>query len=228
MIKKIKSIFDRAFKKQEVEVGHSIAGYPEGWPKTSAEFEVFWNNKEAKEFYFDPKRLAFYQEIISLLPSKLGQILDIGCGNGFLLNEITGNARFIMKNITGIDFAESSLVEARKLLPKGKFIKADAILLPFSDKAFNTILIIETLEHLEKWKQALKEAWRVLAPGGRLIITIPDGQIDHWRGHTNFWDRQKFRKNLSFLVNPNVILRTDEGRTLFAILIKPKKQKVKH
>jgi SAM-dependent methyltransferase len=70
-------------------------------------------------------------------------------------------------------------------------VQADAHCLPFSDGAFNTVLCTEVLEHLHTPSLALKEMRRVLAPGGKLILTTPfaypihDAPGDYYR-YTRF------------------------------------------
>lgn len=46
--------------------------------------------------------------------------------------------------------------------------------LPLPDAAIDTLLMVHSLEHAENPHEMLKEAWRVLAPGGRLIIVVPN------------------------------------------------------
>jgi ubiquinone/menaquinone biosynthesis C-methylase UbiE len=51
--------------------------------------------------------------------------------------------------------------------------KADACDLPFSDKTFRSVFMIHSLEHIEDYKKALREAWRVLKDNGVIGIVVP-------------------------------------------------------
>lgn len=223
MLNKLKQIllafWHRIFP--ESETHHSIAGHVEGWPKTNTDYEEFWASKEAMDFYFEPSRLKFYDEILENIDTpQQGKILDIGCGNGFFLKKIADkNPQFSQANFFGVDYAESGLQVGRELLPQATLQKADAAQLPFPAANFSLVIMMETFEHLENWQGALIEAWRVLAKAGTLVITIPDGALDKWVGHTNFWTEAEFKQILQTYGTPK-ILRLDAGRTLLGIITK--------
>lgn len=53
------------------------------------------------------------------------------------------------------------------------FVRADAFGLPFGDDAFDVVVCAEVLEHLPNYERAIDELVRVLAPGGRLAVSVP-------------------------------------------------------
>ena len=107
------------------------------------------------------------------------EILDIGCGNGRLLN-LVGDKNI---NYTGID-SSKELIEIAKKNHNGRktFLHANALSLPFQDKTFDTVFSIAVLHHVPS-KQFrtcfVSEACRVLKPKGILILTI--WNIWQWR-----------------------------------------------
>ncbi len=118
------------------------------------------------------------------------RILDLGCGNGRLLD------LFRDKNVeyTGIDNSEELIQIAKERSkiqnPKSKiqFLVADALNLPFEDNYFDKVFSVAVLHHIpskEYRLQFLKEARRVLRPGGFLILSV-------W----NLWRRPKTLKLL--------------------------------
>jgi len=123
---------------------------------------------------FDATRKVFWQELYFLgdYINKNDKVLDIGCGNGRFL-EVVGE-----KNIdyTGID-SSKSLIDAAKKMYGGviNFIAGDALLLPFKDERFDTIVSFGVLHHIPSKKlrmQFLDEANRVLKKDGLLILTV--------------------------------------------------------
>jgi ubiquinone/menaquinone biosynthesis C-methylase UbiE len=89
-----------------------------------------------------------------------GKILEVGCGTG-------GNIRYFKKKgirIQGVDISGDV----------GATIVADAEKLPFENNYFDQVLILDVLEHVTDDKKALKEALRVVKPGGLVIITVPN------------------------------------------------------
>ena len=104
---------------------------------------------------------------------KKGHVLEIGCGRGFyehFLPSIYPNLK-----VTALDQNDSYLRVAQRTTfsQKVTFLQADALHLPFKKNSFNGAFATEVLEHLDD-KQALKELFRVVKPGGIVIVTVPN------------------------------------------------------
>lgn len=96
------------------------------------------------------------------------RVLDLGTGPGLVAAAAAARgARAI-----GIDFSEPMLAEARRLHPDIPFQQADAETLPFEDASFDAVLGNFVLHHTGRPIRVLKEAARVLAPGGRAAFTV--------------------------------------------------------
>lgn len=93
------------------------------------------------------------------------KVLDIGCG--------TGEFSVFFQNAvyTGIDVEKKYIDYAQKNY-KGKFLTTNAAILPFSANAFDKILIIGVLHHMndEQGRSVLAEARRVLNSNGRMLV----------------------------------------------------------
>lgn len=103
-----------------------------------------------------------------------GWLLDIGCGPG--RHTITA-ARLGWKRVVGADRAAADLTTARRKLLDEDLAAAltatDIRRLPFRDGAFKSVVCAEVLEHIPDHHQAVKELVRVLAPGGRMAVSVP-------------------------------------------------------
>ncbi|MBU4332457.1 methyltransferase domain-containing protein [Patescibacteria group bacterium] len=103
-----------------------------------------------------------------------GKVLDIGCG--------TGEFASLFSNFDyyGIDIF-SNYVEYARRKNKGKFFVMDATKLKFGDEIFDEILIMAVLHHLDDPDviAVLREAKRVLRPGGKLLI-MEDARIKEY------------------------------------------------
>lgn len=81
----------------------------------------------------------------------------------------------------GLDRELRALRYAEKKHDVGDFkaICGDVTCLPLASESFDAVLALEILEHLPEPLQALLELRRVLKPGGRLVITTPNGEFIH-------------------------------------------------
>jgi SAM-dependent methyltransferase len=93
-----------------------------------------------------------------------GRGLDVGCADG-------GVARGLPRLVSyvGLDYPTT----AGGLYGTRPQVFGDAAALPFADASFDTVMLLDVLEHVAEPEAALREAARVLAPGGRLLLTIP-------------------------------------------------------
>lgn len=102
------------------------------------------------------------------------RILDLGCGRGFYLKAI--NQLNPELKLTGLDINPEYLNAAKETIdsPRIKFIKGDATNLPFENNSFDQIIASEILEHIKEDERVIEEVYRVLKPGGKVIITVPN------------------------------------------------------
>lgn len=109
-----------------------------------------------------------------LYPSRDGHLLEIGCGRGFYeeyLSQI-----YPKLNITAIDQKNEYLSVARKKTRSTRvdFQKGNALNLAYKHNSFSAGLATEVLEHLPNDLLALQELYRVIKPGGRVILSVPN------------------------------------------------------
>lgn len=103
------------------------------------------------------------------------KVLDIGCWSGQFELLLKG----IKTNITGLDPNKEAIAYAKKHIPYGNFFVGLADSLPFKNNSFNTVLLFDVIEHVPKNTEAIvfKEIYRVLSPGGTLILSTPNNHL---------------------------------------------------
>lgn len=104
---------------------------------------------------------------------SLGDLVDIGCGQGRILKLLATRAR----RAVGVDidsdarrFARAELLLAG--LPNCSLRQGDMYSLPFAEQEFDTAILDDVLSDGERATAAIAEAVRILRPGGRLLILL--------------------------------------------------------
>ena len=137
-----------------------------------------------------------------LLALDYGRTLDVGCGQGYFTTLLALKGI----DVTAVDNTESRLEAARDLARINgahvTFIHADARSLPFDD--FDTVVCLETLEHITDWQAALGECARIAR--SNLYITVPaKGAMTRNKGHVNDFDPEEIAERLDgFTVTTDV------------------------
>ncbi|MDO8638382.1 MAG: methyltransferase domain-containing protein [Candidatus Daviesbacteria bacterium] len=106
-------------------------------------------------------------------PQSNEKIIDLGCGTGYylyLFNNLPVNLK-----LTGFDFDKKALDEAKTMLSDEKidFVLGDMHKISFKNNSFDKAVSSEALEHLKDDTQALREVFRILKPGGTLVVSVP-------------------------------------------------------
>lgn len=104
----------------------------------------------------------------------VGTVLDIGCADGNIRKSLTRISEY-----HGLDYPST----AKGLYGTRPEIFGDARRLPFQDRSFDTVMLLDVLEHVPDPDLALNEASRVLRLGGRLLLTIPFAYPLHDQPH---------------------------------------------
>ena len=150
--------------------------------------------------YWDYRDRVAFQYVIG------NDILDAGCGEGITLEKLV--KLFPKANVVGIDTEPENLrICRRHQLPAQE---GSLYALPFDDASFDTILFLEVIEHLDTPEKALSEIFRVLRPGGRIIVIFPNDsafmlarlamgmfrEAFYNPGHVRQWTPRQIRRSL--------------------------------
>ena len=122
-----------------------------------------------------------------LRPFRGGRYLDVGTGTGALVFEMLKQSGNVL--IDGVDAVEQMLEIARvKAERRGvgdavNFFVADALELPMESNIYDGVICGFSFRNLERRQRALEEMYRVLKPGGMLVVleaTCPEKAWVHW------------------------------------------------
>ena len=106
-------------------------------------------------------------------PRADDRILDVACGTGIVTREI-GRVAGPAARVTGLDLNPGMLASARSRDPENtmSWVEGSAQALPFSDAAFTLVICQQGLQYFPDRAVALREMRRVLAPGGRAVLSV--------------------------------------------------------
>lgn len=114
------------------------------------------------------------RRIAAGLPLRDGQrILDVACGTGVLARAIAARSG-AGPSITGLDINPDMLAVAARLAPRIEWCHGDVAALPFDDRSFDAVACQFGLMLFDDPVAALEEMWRVLSPGGSLVVAVFD------------------------------------------------------
>lgn len=148
-----------------------------------------------------------YRDRVALSYLTGESIIDVGCGEGITLGKVVHLSPG--KQVVGID-SEPENIEI--CTQHGLPVRYGTVFdLPFSDNSVDCALFFEVIEHLDEPERALSELFRVLKPGGRLILIFPNDRMFmtarlltgmvkeafYDAGHVRQWTPSDIRKALS-------------------------------
>ncbi|WP_019549333.1 class I SAM-dependent methyltransferase [Streptomyces sulphureus] len=124
--------------------------------------QTYWNHNA-----------AYHPELCAIAAEQGGRVLDIGCGDGLLMERLSPHVR----EVVGVDADPCALEVARERLsevPNCQVVQGDFLEATESGDApwqpgFDTVLCVASLHHMPL-RPALRRAAGLLAPGGRLCV----------------------------------------------------------
>jgi SAM-dependent methyltransferase len=101
-----------------------------------------------------------------------GHWLDFGCASGGYDEELMARG---LERVTGVDVEQARIDDARRRdLPNAHYTAFDGRTLPFADSTFDGTFMNEVFEHVADETKVLSEVFRVLKPGGTLVLISPN------------------------------------------------------
>lgn len=120
--------------------------------------------------YLETQRLKKIIRFAKLKPND--QVLDLGCGEGYLISLLPNNV-----SVIGVDISEHALNRAKEILKDKKNVElrfGNACQTNLPNNYFDKIICSEVIEHVPEPRKIIKEAHRLVKDSGLVIVSVPD------------------------------------------------------
>jgi ubiquinone/menaquinone biosynthesis C-methylase UbiE len=117
-------------------------------------------------------------KLVEHLPQRSGRILDVACGNGATTSYLA--QRWKSASVFGLNISPAQIGRCRDTAPDCHFSVMDAATLSFNSESFSNVICVEGAFHFNTREMFLREAFRILTSGGRLVLT---DMLLHADGH---------------------------------------------
>lgn len=155
---------------QTGQEGHAF-NYQEHYEQDAIAFDYFaeWHPVHKEE----NRRL--HQQILKMVPHDAAVVLDVGCGGAWLAKALIPKG----KTVLSMDISTTNPMRAVQEVPAPRHfgLVADVYSLPVRDNSVDCIVASEIIEHVEDPGRFIACLYRVLKPGGTLIVTTPYNEI---------------------------------------------------
>jgi len=161
----------------DCDVVYPVAsGIPDCYPRASPytprytnirdQYEGFGEEGERSESWHNLRRRRLTVDLVD--PADC--VLEIGCAEGWMTEALVERVPTVVSG----DIALNYLQRARENVPSAGYVLLDAHHLPFCDASFTCVVMTEVLEHVYAPYGVLEEIFRVLKPGGHLVLSVPN------------------------------------------------------
>lgn len=128
------------------------------WARTP-DFDAYW--KYAPAFF-------------ELVPPARGLTLEVGCGEGRVTRDLARKGH----RVVGVDGSPALAKQAHQADTANEYLACDSAALPFRDESFDLVVFYNSLMDVDDMETSVREAARVLRPGGRLCACVTHPMMD--------------------------------------------------
>lgn len=164
---------------------------------TGEAYNLLYGSDECLKLYLCDDRISFYRMVAKkVVQSKPSSLIDVGCGSGHFLKEVSNMHKCML---AGAELTKNGTDLARKIIPDANIRQCSVnnVTDVFEKHRFDLVCCLQVLEHLEDPGAAIVELSKLKSIHGKLIVTVPDGRMDTWEGHINFWSETSLKHFLS-------------------------------
>jgi SAM-dependent methyltransferase len=159
-------------------------------------------------------------------------ILEVGCSSGYLLRDL--RAAYPQALLIGADYVRRPLEAIAYRMPDLPLLQFDLVQCPLPSDSVDAVVLLNVLEHIHDHEAALCQLYRILKPGGVVVLEVPAGPhlydvydqvLTHWRRYTlaglgqlsqRTGFRNRYASHLGFFLYPAFAWAKRAGRRLLS------------
>lgn len=201
-MKTVKVFLKAAIKKLVNKTGYKILK-KERWDEkydsythnTPEHMDRLFNDEYFLKKYKSEHRTNLYKYIVKEVAQHVGSnidgtsLADVGCGPGYFISFLSNYEASLL--VTGYEYSQVAADIAKKNNPAANIIVHD-IHKPLNEK-FDVLICSQTLEHVYDPELCLRNIIKACKRDGLIVLTVPDGRRDSYKGHINFWSPESWR-----------------------------------
>ena len=149
----------------------SYEGGASGWTN-----ELTWFHEEtagSHHFIDRASRQHALEQLCKHVRGTSPVILEVGCSSGFMLRLV--RERFPHALVMGSDVVGEPLAQLAADLPDMPLLQFDLVKCPLPENSLDAVLLLNVLEHIQDDAAAMQQIYRILKPGGIVLIEVPAG-----------------------------------------------------
>ena len=149
----------------------SYGAAPSGW---TDELTQLHEDIGGSDHFIDvASRVHAVDEVVRCAKPRSSKVLEVGCSSGFLLRELL--RRLPGNTIVGSDYTQGTLRALAPQVPGVPLLQFDLAACPLPDAVVDIAVLLNVLEHIEDHAAAVSHLFRIVRPGGAVIIEVPAG-----------------------------------------------------
>lgn len=166
----------------------AYGGQSEGW---SNDLAMLQDESGGQHFMENATRTQAINQLRRHLPPGRPVIMEVGCSGGYFIRLLA--ATFPEAVVVGADYPLAFITRLAETLDDIPLIQFDLTDCPLPDNTFNAVVLLQVIEHIEDHEAAIRQLYRILKPGGVVLLEVPAGRrlydaFDEYVGHFRRYD----------------------------------------
>jgi ubiquinone/menaquinone biosynthesis C-methylase UbiE len=151
-----------------------VLSYERGVSGWTDDLTRFHDDTAGSNHFIDcASRAHALRELVARFSGTSPLILEVGCSSGFLLSMM--RERMPQAVVIGADYIRGPMEALAVSLKDVPLLQLDLVRCPLPSNSLDAVVMLNVLEHIEDDREALAQVYRILKPGGLVIIEAPAG-----------------------------------------------------